>query len=136
MKKIFKTGDIKEYTHIVVKEDVAAFETGLVHPVYSTFALARDAEWTCRQFVLEMKDEHEEGIGTFIHVNHKSPALIGEEVLFIAVIGAITDNEIICSYKASAGFRTVAEGTTGQKILKKEKLKSIFDELEQNKEHL
>jgi fluoroacetyl-CoA thioesterase len=52
MKKIFKTGDIKEYTHIVVKEDVAAFETGLVHPVYSTFALARDAEWTCRQFVL------------------------------------------------------------------------------------
>jgi fluoroacetyl-CoA thioesterase len=134
MKNIFKTGDIKEYWHTVRPEDTAAFESGTVHPVYATFALARDAEWACRLFVLEMKDEDEEGIGTFVHVNHKSPALIGEEVQFVAVIGAINSNEIICSYKAMVGDRIIAEGTTGQKILKKEKLNAIFERLESDKE--
>ena len=45
-----------------------------VHPFYSTFALGRDVEWACRQFVLEMKEEDEEGIGTFLNITHKSPA--------------------------------------------------------------
>jgi predicted thioesterase len=134
VKDIFKTGDILEHVHLVTPDDTATFESGTVHPVYATFALARDAEWTCRQFVLEMKDDDEEGIGTFIHVAHKSPALVGEEVHFIAVVGAITGNEIICSYKAMVGYRVIAEGTTGQKILKKEKLDAIFEKLEGERE--
>jgi predicted thioesterase len=134
VKNIFKTGDTKEYLHTITEADTAVFESGQVHPVYATFALARDAEWACRQFVLEMKDEDEEGIGTFVHVNHKSPALVGEEVHFVAVVGAVNGNEIICSYKAYVGFRLIAEGTTGQKILKKEKLHAIFEQLENGRE--
>jgi len=134
VKAIFKTGDIMEYVHVVKPDDTAAFESGLVHPVYATFAVARDAEWVSRQFVLEMKDDDEEGIGTFVHVTHKSPALVGEEVLFTAVLGAITGNEVICSYKAMVGYRVIAEGTTGQKILKKEKLNAIFEQLEGGRE--
>ncbi len=76
MKEIFKPGDKKIYTHKVTEQDAAVFETGMVHPVYATFALSRDAEWACRQFVLEMKDADEEGIGTYLTVNHISPALI------------------------------------------------------------
>jgi fluoroacetyl-CoA thioesterase len=126
MKNIFQPGDNKEYSRIVTAADAAAFETGLVHPVYATFALARDAEWACRQFVLEMKETDEEGIGTFLTINHKSPALIGQKVVFRAEIKSVNKNEVICQFCASVGDRIIADGETGQKILKRDKLESIF----------
>jgi fluoroacetyl-CoA thioesterase len=125
----FKTGDTKGFTHIVTEADAARFESGEVHSVYSTFALARDAEWSGRLFVLEMKEEGEEGIGTGITVMHHSPALMGQEVLFTATLVEVTKNEIIVDYTAKAGDRLVADGRTWQKILKKEKLDKLFDSL-------
>ena len=59
MKQIFKYGDTKEYYRVVAKGDVAKFNGVVVHPYYATFALARDAEWTCRLFVLDMKEIEE-----------------------------------------------------------------------------
>jgi predicted thioesterase len=64
MKHLFKQGDVKRYSKVVSIDELASFESGTVHEVYSTFALARDAEWSGRLFVLEMKEEDEEGIGT------------------------------------------------------------------------
>ena len=51
------------------------FSGKVVHPVCATFALARDIEWTTRQFVLQMRDDDEEGIGTMLTIDHRSPAL-------------------------------------------------------------
>lgn len=127
MKNLFHKGEQKHFQKIVRKEDFATFDSGQVHPVYSTFALARDVEWTCRLFVLEMKENDEEGIGTFITVKHHSPALIGETVNFEAVVERIKGNEIICAYEASVGKRLIASGRQGQKILKKEKIKELFE---------
>lgn len=110
-------------------EDTAAFESGAVHAVYATFALARDAEWCSRQFVLLMKEAGEEGIGTFVNVKHVSPALVGSTVLFEAVIDELKGNEINCTFTATVNGRLVAEGRTGQKILLKEKIEKIFDAL-------
>lgn len=126
MKNVFKPGDYKTYSHTVTEKDIAAFETGMVHELYSTFALARDAEWSSRLFVLEMKEEHEEGIGTFVNVQHKAAAKMGDVVLFTAVIKSIERNEIICSIIASVNDKTIAEIETGQKILSKEKLKNLL----------
>lgn len=126
MKSIFKPGDKKDYLHQVTNADTAIFGTDMVHPVYATFALARDAEWACRQFVLEMKEADEEGIGTSLTVNHKSPALVGDEVKFTAMVKSISGHEIICAYTASVGSRLVADGETGQKILKKTKIETLF----------
>lgn len=126
MLEIFKPGDNKEFRHVVTPADTATFDSGEVHPVYSTFSLARDAEWCCRLFVLEMKEPHEEGIGTMITIHHLSPAKLGDEVLFTATVKSITGNEIICTYEARVGSRLVACGEQGQKILPKEKLERIF----------
>lgn len=125
-----KPGDKRFFETTVSEKDTAAFQTGEVHPVYSTFALARDAEWACRQFVLEMKEEDEEGIGTSITVNHQSPALIGEKVKFEAVLESAEGNEIICNYAATVGDRIIAHGQQRQKILKKKKLRELFQKLE------
>lgn len=129
MQNPFQTGDKKQFQRAVRQEDCAAFETGEVHPVYSTFALARDAEWTCRLFVLEMKEPDEEGIGTFIHVQHHAPALAHEHVNFEATLESVIKNEIICTFTATAGNTLVASGKQGQKILKKKKLQQIFEQL-------
>lgn len=125
----FVTGDKKTFERIVRAEDTAVFEAGAVHPVYATFALTRDAEWSSRLFVLEMKEAHEEGIGTFVNVKHVSPALVGEVVLFEAVIDELKGNEVNCTFTATTGGRLIAEGRTGQKIVAKQKLESIFERI-------
>lgn len=130
MKDVFKVGDRKHFIKRVEPADVAAFHGEAVHQVYATFSMARDAEWCCRLFVLEMKEEHEEGIGTYVHVNHNAPALPGSEIRFEAEITEIKGNAIHCAWKAEHNGRLLGSGTQGQKILKKEKLEQLFQSLQ------
>jgi predicted thioesterase len=116
-------------SHTVREEDVATFSTGMVHPFYATFALGRDAEWACRQFVLEMKEADEEGIGTFLNIEHRSPAMLGETVDITATITALEGHSVVCDYEVKTGDRVIAVGSTGQKILKKEKLERIINSI-------
>ncbi len=126
MKEIFKPGDRKQTRYIVRESDLAAFEGKIVHPVCSTFTLAREIEWATRQFVLEMRDEDEEGIGTSLTIDHRGPAFVGEEIIFSAWVDEINHLELICSYEAKVDDRIIALGKTGQKILKREKISKIF----------
>ncbi len=129
MKQPFAIGDALVYTKVVQADQVAAFESGVVHEVYATFHLTKDAEWSTRLFVLEMKEPDEEGIGTFIEVYHRSPARVGSEVTFTATLEEVNGHEIICSFKATCGERLIAEGRTGQKILKKEKINRLLEKI-------
>jgi len=126
MKVVFKPGDLKIYEKIVSEQDTAIFHGEMLHPVYSTFALSRDFEWSSRLFFLDMKEEDEEGVGTFLQIEHRSPARIGEGITITATIESITSNELICIIEARSGDRIIAIGKTGQKMLKKEKLKQLF----------
>lgn len=126
---LFKIGSQKTYSKLVEQADCASFNSSLVHPVYATFALGRDAEWACRLFVLEMKEDQEEGIGTFLNISHKSPALLGSKVEFTATVKSIQKNEIICNFTAKVGDRIIAEGEQGQKIIEKQKLEKLFEGL-------
>ncbi len=121
-----KKGDRKLYPKVVGEEDLATFHGENVHPFYATFALARDMEWASRLFVLDIKDADEEGIGTYLKVRHYSPARLGEEVMIEAVFEKMRKNEIICIILAKVGDRLVAEGETGQKIIKKKTLKALY----------
>lgn len=129
MKSVCAVGDIRKITKIVTEADLATFETGNVHPFYATFALGRDVEWACRQFVLDMKDDDEEGIGTFLNITHKSPAMLGDEVEIRAMLTELHGNTVNCSFVVMVSDRLVAEGTQGQKILKREKLDRLIDQI-------
>lgn len=126
MKHIFQPGDKKIHRVEVTKTDVAAFNNEVVHEVCSTFSLAREIEWSSRLFVLDMKDKDEEGIGTRLEINHRSPAFVGDNLEIEAVVKSFEKNELLCTYRAFVGKRLVAEGVTGQKILKKDKIAAIF----------
>lgn len=125
----FQIGDQLTYHRTIATNDTAVFDTGAVHPVYATFALGRDAEWACRLFVLQMKESDEEGIGTYLHVQHHAPALPGDDVTFTATLKAIHQHEVICTFEAHVGNRKIASGETGQKIISKQKLEQLFNKL-------
>jgi fluoroacetyl-CoA thioesterase len=116
---------------MVTPADVAAFHGEVVHQVCATFSLARDVEWTTRQFVLDLRDDDEEGVGTFLSIDHKGPAFVGEEIVFEAWVESLERNELICAYKASVETRIIATGKTGQKILKREKLNKLLQKSEE-----
>ncbi|MDZ4839759.1 MAG: hotdog domain-containing protein [Bacteroidota bacterium] len=120
-------GDTRKYKIVVTKADFAAFNGKIVHEVYSTYALTRDAEWTGRLFVLELKAEDEEGIGSFVNITHHSPAFIDDEVCITAELTKLDGKSVECNIIAAVKNRIIATGKTGQKILKKEKIKNLFD---------
>ncbi|MBL7865144.1 MAG: hypothetical protein JNK10_09725 [Cyclobacteriaceae bacterium] len=126
MKNIFAIGDQKVYKKIITRDDEAAFHGERVHPVYATFALARDFEWSSRLFFIEMKEKDEEGVGTLLHIEHKGPAFAGEEVVITATVEKQEGMELICAIEAKVGSRMIATGRTGQRMLKVEQLKGIF----------
>jgi len=132
MEQLFSIGDKKYHEKIVDLADLAGFQTGIVHKVCSTFALAREIEWASRLFVLEMLEEFEEGIGTELSIIHKSPALEGEKLLFEATISRLKEDEIYCDVIVSVDNRVIAECTTGQKVLAKIKIDQIISRLQGN----
>lgn len=126
MKMIFAPGDEKVFVKTITEMDQAIFHGELLHPVYSTFALARDFEWSSRLFFIDMKEDDEEGVGTMLHIDHHRPAFVGEEVVIRAVVEKIEGMELICTIEGRVGDRVIATGRTGQRMLKKEKMKVIF----------
>ncbi|MBL7852055.1 MAG: hypothetical protein JNN04_14225 [Cyclobacteriaceae bacterium] len=126
MKLIFSRGDQKVYRKTVTSDDLAAFHGEVLHPVYSTYALARDFEWSSRLFFIDMKEEDEEGVGTHLQINHRNPAFAGEEVIITATVDKIEGNELLCRIEARVGDRLIADGMTGQRMLKKDRLSTLL----------
>ncbi|MBC6990421.1 thioesterase family protein [Hymenobacter sp. BT491] len=126
MKNPFQSGAVKTYTHVVTPADFAVLDGRTIHELYSTFALGRDMEWTSRQFVEEMLEAGEAGIGTMVHIDHIAPAFEGETVAFCATFEALEGRELTCTLEARVGPRLVATGRTGQRITSEEKLTGRF----------
>lgn len=124
--RFFEKGSAKFHDFVVNQKDLAKFTEGLVHPVCSTFALAREVEYASRLFVLEGKAEDEEGIGTFLEIKHIAPALLGARIHCKAEVLTHIEQELICKVDVYEGEKQLASCRTGQKVLKKEQLKKIF----------
>ncbi len=129
MKNPFQTGDLKVYETTVTEAKLASFDGVLVHRVYSTFALAKDVEWACRLFVLEMKETGEEGVGSFLSVNHLFPAPLSSKVRIEAKIREVIGNKIVCTYQAFANEHLIAEGEQTQRIIQKERFAKVLEDI-------
>lgn len=134
MINICKPGEKEHHTFVVENKHFPEFRESVVHEVCSTYVLAREVEWSSRQFVLKMLENDEEGIGTMIHIEHLSAAFEGEEVKIESIVDSMNGNELICSFSACVGDRVIAKGETGQKIFNKKDLRQIFDGIRNNGE--
>ena len=129
MKHRLTIGEKRSFIHKVKKEDIAAFDAETVHQVCSTFSLAKYIEWVSRLFIIDIKNEDEEGIGIMIQIDHKSPALINQELVFEASVKSINNMELICEVAVTSNQRIIAVAKTGQKLMKKDRIKEIFSSL-------
>ena len=125
----FLPGDKKHFETVVTQEKLARFDAGLVHPVYSTFALGKDVEWACRLFVLEMKEDGEEGIGSFLNIEHLYPAPEGSTVKIEATLESVIGNEVVCQYEAFANQKCIAKGRQGQRIIDKARFDKLINSI-------
>jgi predicted thioesterase len=119
MKVPFGPGSQRRYVTQVLPEKVAQFQGEVVHPYYSTFALAQDVEWACRQFVLEMKEPDEEGIGTYLSIHHVASVPLGAQVEIVATLLWVQGRTVHCGYEVYWEGRRVAYGEQTQKIIEK-----------------
>jgi predicted thioesterase len=85
-------------------------------------------EWSGRLFVLEMIEPGEEGVGTMVEVKHRSPAKVGEILVFHAELMSVDHKgNVICNVRVETSQgRVVAEGSTGQRILTREVINEKF----------
>ena len=130
MSMMHPVGQVKEHRFKVDEGDAPNFRDeagGILHPVLSTYALAREAEWAGRLFALDLKTTEQEGIGTSISIQHLAPAPIGSEVTILCTCTSFDGRSIQCSFIASALGRTIATGETGQALVLKEKLQQIYN---------
>lgn len=129
MQPTIPCGSTRSFTRVVQEKHLAGFdEGGVVHRVYSTFDLVRDAEWACRQFVLEMREEHEEGMGISVTVEHVSPAPVGSTVVITSTLEAMKGTKLTCSFVARVGERVIGRGSQVQIVLPRSRIKELFDQ--------
>lgn len=112
---------------VTVTDDMRPHFDGVhVHPVLSTWEVVHHLEIAGRRLLAPHLEPHEEGMGTHIQINHRSPAVVGSLVTFRAVVEECTNRRLICLVEALVGQRIVAEGVFTQAILSRDKLAEVL----------
>ncbi len=79
--------------------------------------MAHQFEVVARKTLEPHLSEGEEGIGSFLSIEHRSPAPIGENVLLEAVVTECDASSLVCTITARIGSRVCASGKQIQRIL-------------------
>lgn len=102
------------------------------HPVYSTYWIARHFEEVGRKLLLPFREEGEEGVGTFVEVQHLASALPGMKVELVATLESVEGRRLNCAMTATSELGDlIATGRTGQYVTREEKLERNFETLRQ-----
>ncbi len=127
MKPTLKVGNTAEVTALVTEDMCPAFDGVIVHRVYSTWSMAHHMELAARKVLAPHLDEHEEGIGSHISIDHLAPTPLGRTVRVVAQAVEIDDSTVVCDICVYDGDRLVGQGRQIQRVLPKTKLKSLIE---------
>lgn len=127
MKPGFEPGIVREVEIEVTEAMCPAFDGVVVHRVYSTWSMVHHMELAARKVLVGFLEDDEEGIGTRVAVDHKAPAVVGTRVTVRAELVAVRDHLVMCCVTAWDGDRLLGEGEQFQRVLKKDRLKRVFE---------
>lgn len=116
-----------EIQFVVTPEMCPHFDGVLVHPVLATWTVVHQMEIVGRKLLVPFLEDHEEGVGAHISVDHVSPAHIGSTVVVRAEVESCTHHRLTTAMSARCGGRTLATGTFVQVIMPKSKLAGIIE---------
>ncbi len=126
MKPGFEPGITREVQVTVTPEMCPAFDGVVVHRVYSTWSMVHHMELAARKVLVDFLEDHEEGIGTRVCVDHKAPAVVGTLVTVRAELVKVRRNVAICRVTAWDTDRLLGEGEQHQAVLTRDSLAKIM----------
>lgn len=112
----------------VTTEMCPHFDGALIHPVCATWTLVSYMEYAGRKLLAPHLEDDEEAVGAHISVDHRGPAPIGSQVNVTAQVESCTRRRLTCTVAAHLNQQLIANGRFVQVIMKKARLRSLFDQ--------
>lgn len=130
MKPSLKIGNSAEVIITVTEDMCPAFDDVVVHRVYSTWSMAHHMELAARKVLAPHLEDHEEGIGAHLSIDHLAPTPVGDQVRVVAEAIELSPTTLVCKVNAyhvrKDGERPIGKGRQVQRILPKKKLESLI----------
>ncbi len=131
MKPTLKIGNTAEVTITVTKDMCPTFDDVLIHPVYSTWSMAHHMEIAARAVLKDHLEEHEEGIGSHLEINHLAPTPLHHQVRIIAEAIDLQNTILVCKINAyhlkhNGERKLVGTGSQTQRVLPKKTLQKLI----------
>lgn len=131
MKPTLTLGTTAEIEVTVTEDMCPAFDGIIVHRVYSTWSMAHHMELAARKVLAPHLEDHEEGIGSHLSIDHLAPTPLGHRVRLVAIAVELGPTTLVCDVTAhhvrEGGDRLVGRGKQIQRILPKTKLASLIE---------
>lgn len=132
MKPALQVGNTADVTITVTRDMCPAFDSVVVHYVYSTWSMAHHMELAARAVLAPHLDEEEEGIGSHLSIDHIAPAPMGHRVRLRATAIELGPSTLVCEIIAYHQHHDGSESVIGrgkqvQRVLPKEKLRAIIE---------
>jgi fluoroacetyl-CoA thioesterase len=132
MKPTLRVGNSAR-VEITVGDDMCpAFDGVIVHRVYSTWSMAHHMELAARKVLAPHLEDHEEGIGSHLSIDHLAPTPVGHRVRLEATAVELAPTTLVCDVVAYHvrldGRETViGRGRQVQRILPRSKLAALIE---------
>ncbi len=130
MKSGFEPGIVREIEFVVTEDMCPAFDGVIVHRVYSTWSVAHHFELAARKVLVDFLEEHEEGIGAHLSIDHLAPCRVGCTVRVKAELKEVIDDRhrrVVCDVSAYEGNRLLARGKQVQVVMSKSHLAGYIE---------
>ena len=117
MKATLQVGNVAEISFVVTTQMQPHFGDEPIHPVCSTWDMAHQFEIVARQTLESHLEENEQGIGSFLSIDHCAPALVGKTVSVKATVTELDESSVVCMITATVGTLICATGKQVQRVL-------------------
>ena len=128
MKPGFEPGISGEITIEVTDDMCPDFDGVIVHRCYSTWSLVHHMEIAARKVLVDFLEDHEEGVGSHVSVDHHAPCKVGRVVRIRAELAELRRNRVICEVTAHDGDRLLARGKQVQVVMDKQRIERMIQE--------
>ena len=130
MKHGFDLGLTRELAVVVTPDMCPAFDGVIIHRVYSTWSAAHHFEIAAREVLVEYLEDHEEGVGSHLSVDHLAPCPLGRTIRVRAELVEVSKDHhprVVCNVSAYDGDRLLAKGKQVQVVMNKEHLQHYLE---------
>jgi len=131
MKPELQVGNTAEVEITVTDDMCPAFDGVVVHRVYSTWSMAHHMELAARKVLAPHLEDHEQGIGSYLSIEHLAPTPVGHRVRVVAEAVELGPTTLVCDVNAyhiqPDGKKHVGKGRQVQRILPREKLRAMIE---------